>query len=93
MEIKGDTIAFKSLPDLFTVERDGIKPNTVRLLNEQESDELEEMWGCIEKIKIIKSTNLDELFVRRVISITDITAALKLPLKKGWRCVVFSWVH
>lgn len=91
MKINSDTISFKSLPDLFMVERYGIKPNTVRILNEQESDVLEEMWGCIEYIRISKSTNPDEWFVRELINMTDITDALKLPLKNGERCVVFSW--
>ncbi len=93
MKIEGNTIFFKSFPDLFADERDGLKPNTVRLLDKHEAGEVNDKWGCIEKIQIINAANLNEFIIKNILNITDITEALSLPLKNGWRCFVFSWTH
>lgn len=41
MRIEGDTIHFKTGPDWFSSEKSGLKPFTVRLVSEQEWDEIE----------------------------------------------------
>ncbi len=90
MKIKGNTIIFKSVPDLFADEFAGIKPNTVRLLSKKEAEEVTNKWGCIDYIQIVKST--DGLNFKRELSSTlDITDVFNLDLPDERRIYVFSW--
>lgn len=91
MQINNDTISFKSLPDLFMDEMHGLKANTVRVLAHNEAEQVNDMWGCLEKIKISNSVS-GEAFIRELTNITDITDVLKIPFQKNERLFVFSWL-
>lgn len=94
MKIEKDTIVFKSFSDPYLDEKDGKKPNTVRLLSKHEVDEVEDKWGCIDYIQIVKS-NGEESFKRPLSDISDVTEYMGEFFQKKispYRLYVFSWV-
>ena len=77
MEIEGDTVIFKSYREQFLKERKGLKPNTVRKIDESEVFDwtkfmVEWKTGTPKKVKIVCEFNLmfTDSFTR---TITDIT--------------------
>ena len=93
MKINNNLIVFKSHPGPFVDERDGIKPNTVRLLTPVEAEQVEEKWGCIDFIIIKKSTG-EEQFKRVLRNISDVTESMGEQFKNQIfpnRLYVFSW--
>lgn len=79
----GKTVRFKTEPkELFEVERSGAKPNTVRILNVYEANQIER-----ESPTKIIIQNQKEAFLR---TLTDIHFNYKVP---GWIIAIFSWVN
>jgi hypothetical protein len=68
MDIFGDTIFFKSNPDVFIKERYGKKPNTVRQLDGGEWVELNNSMKSLKRITIINNDTFEQ-FTRKL---TDI---------------------
>ena len=101
MKIEENTVVFKSEPYYFKLERDGLKPNTVRLLTllemTQIKTDLEKPKGIIKKIRIectVDSNSEDfepfenvDPFTRKLISIEQIGELC------GYYLFVFSWQH
>ena len=82
------TIEFKSNSDNFEKEVSGIKPNTVRFLNDGETDLMEKCSEHIEYIRIVRNNEIGRIdsFVRKL---TDITL-FKID---GIKFYIFSWEH
>lgn len=72
MEIKGDTIIFKSSHDFFVKERDGTKPNTIRNLNDFERIVLEE-WCKRTSYQTIRIQLKDHPAIYFTRALTDIS--------------------
>ena len=99
MEIEEDTIVFKSEPYYFKEERDGLKPNTVRLLTHDEMEQLRPNGESFEitHIKKIRIQNTlgsnfethpnSKSFTRTLTSIEQIGELC------GYYLFVFSWRH
>ena len=95
MKIEDDTIVFKSIPYYFKQERDGVKPNTVRLLTRGEKQQ--QALAQIRKIRIECTADSDsedfelfqnfEPFTRTLTSIEQIGALC------GFYLFVLSWRH
>ena len=83
MQIKDNTIIFKSKPDYWTKEHSGIKPNTVRYLN---ADEWEEYNASDVQYISIVNTECGHTFHRKLM---DVTCAVI----EGQPVFVFSWDH
>jgi len=83
MQIKDNTIIFKSTPDHWEKEHSGVKPNTVRYLNADEWDEFKA--GDVQYISIVHVDN-GQIFHRMLM---DVTCAIvgKQPV------FIFSWDH
>ena len=96
MKIEDRTVVFKSEPYYFKGERDGLKPNTVRLLTHNEKLQLR-LIGFIKKIRIECTVNPNsedfepfqnfEPFTRTLTSIEQIGELC------GYYLFVFSWQH
>jgi hypothetical protein len=99
MQIKDGIIEFKSAPANYYAERDGTKPNTVRIFSDHEDDrydlaarqvsenrrELVSGKDVIDKIVIINSKTGAQ-FTR---TLTDVTVCVLAPSVVAW---VFSWI-
>lgn len=77
-------VSFKSLPGMYEIEENGVKPNTIRMMTEDDCDWLEsehpsEIW--------IVNTKTEEVFVR---NITNVLVVGKLLNMKQ---VLISWWH
>jgi len=83
MQIKDNTIIFKSPPDHWEKEHSGLKSNTVRYLNADEWDELKA--GDVQYISIV-NTEDGHTFHRKIM---DTTCAII----EGQPVFVFSWDH
>jgi len=83
MKIKDDTIIFKSKPEHWTKEHDGLKPNTVRYLDAVEWNEYSA--ANIQYISIVHAEN-GHTFHRKI---QDMTCAIigEQPV------FIFSWDH
>lgn len=87
MEISsnGTYIEFKSEPFFYTKEKCGTKPNTVRIVKDDELKELNTFQFQLKKI-LIKNVDTDEYFVREL---TDVS---QLPGYEGeGEIFIFSW--
>lgn len=89
----GPLVVFKSVQDFFTIERNGNKPNTVRLLTE---DEYTSRLDCARAallagepatILIVNRDVPDQSFFRRLTSIEQVGALV------GQFLWVLSWRH
>ena len=80
------TIEFKSLPEIYEKEIAGIKPNTFRIVDIEEDEEIQRN---IKKIKYIRISNTDEVICKTsfVVEIKDITRFMT----HGLIVYVFSW--
>ena len=101
MKTKDGTVVFKSIPYYFKEERDGLKPNTVRLLTFSEMTmikaDLKNPKGIIKKIRIECTVGFDmedfepfqnlEPFTRTLTNIEQIGELC------GYYLFVFSWRH
>lgn len=94
MYFKDDAIVFKSRMPLFEKERCGDKPNTVRVLTDEESDEVikeyTRTFANVSKITIVDATSKNKEpreFTRKLTDISFTGALL------GYRIAVFSWKH
>jgi len=90
MRIEGDTIIFKSVDTYFVKEKDGRKPNTVRILDEYESGIVYNRWysGSLKKIRIeLITSESPDSFERELTDITWCGSAF------GRDYVIFSWRH
>jgi hypothetical protein len=89
----GPLVVFKSIPEFWTIERNGNKPNTVRLLTESEYVErLDFARACLDAgepatICIVNAANPADIFYRRITSIEQIGTIL------GQTVWVISWRH
>lgn len=85
MKIEGDTIVFKSTPEWYEFEREGVKPNTVRLLD---WDEVEQVANAaITKVRIERiGLNGTACFTRRTIGLWNLGGVLgKTLFMVCWR--------
>ena len=97
MEIDGDTIVWKSTPELYEAEARGDKDNTVRFLpvHGRERRCLVAAWDHLTKIKIVEVGG-QRSFTRTLTSM--FTRPHKCPLYEGdmlvqVQCYIFSWDH
>ena len=90
MRIEDDTVVFKSVEGYFEKEKDGRKPNTVRILSEYEAGIIYNMWDAkrLSRIRIeLRDQDKIDSFEREL---TDVTWAGSFL---GYYIVVFSWRH
>jgi hypothetical protein len=80
MDVLDDTIFFKSIPAMYKKERSGEKPNTVRVI---ENDEIVQHVEDFHKINIT-NIHTNENFTR---TLEDVSTSLI----KGTRIFIFSW--
>lgn len=80
------TIEFKSLPEIYEKENAGIKPNTFRIVDIEEDEEIQRN---IKNIKYIRISNTNEVICKTsfVAEIKDITRFMT----HGLIIYVFSW--
>ena len=89
----GPLVVFKSVPDFYTIERNGNKPNTVRVLSDREYRErLDFARACLmagepASIEIVNAANQLQRFFRRITSIEQVGS---LAGQSIW---VISWLH
>lgn len=90
----GPLLVFKSIPHFYKLERNGNKPNTVRMLTDSEYIERHVGWAntCIEAgepatIAIVNAADTSQIFYRRITSIEQISTILGIG---QW---VISWRH
>lgn len=76
-------IEFKSIPEMYIKERDGIKSNTIRSMVDIEIDMYEQ--SLPEYIKIINTKNSTDFFVRKLNDVTDFYKHNDIHI------VLFSW--
>jgi len=90
MEVKVDTIFFKSLPLLWMTEKDGSKSNTLREISDPKEREAYIAWKCRDGAIFVTIINTEtgEGFTRKVSSIVDKT--VYKPMKNQ---VLISWRH
>jgi len=88
MKIVGNIIYSKSEQDVYSKEKDGRKPNTERILNKKEYDQ---MWNWLrdykDKTKKIHVESMLDSFERQLMDVSVIVEIL------GNYLVVFSWKH
>lgn len=84
MKIEGDFVEFKSDKKFFEKEKDGRKPNTVRILSEDEYRSLIEQKP--KKIRVANTAIASEYFER---DITDISVVGHIA---GKNIAVISWL-
>lgn len=89
MRIEGDTLVFKSSVEYFSFERDGTKPNTVRLIPPEEWDLLDDWLGLPDDhpVFIRIESMLGESFTRELTYLSDLGNIL------GSHLVIFCWRH
>ena len=87
MKIEGNTVIFKSIPEFFEKEREGIKPNTERIMPDDDFYVLLFHSPKITHIRIINSEMHDRYFNRELTDISLISELL------GVNLVVLSWKH
>ena len=92
MKIEEDgTVVFKSKTYFFKLERDGLKPNTVRLLT---YDEWQELGGGVDvneiRIECVRANVSDACFDPFTRTLTSIEQIGELC---GYYLFVFSWRH
>ena len=96
MKIEDDTVVFKSEPYYFKEERDGLKPNTVRLLPYDENLQ-PRLTGFIKKIRIECTVESDmedfELFQNFAPFTRTLTSIEQIGELCGYYLFVFSWRH
>lgn len=86
MKIRGDLITFNSKSSFFSKEISGVKPNTVRVVNQDELVEIFNWWRIYQNHKIqINEVGSTGWFIRKVIDITEIGEVC------GKYLVVISW--
>jgi len=90
MKIEGDTIVFRSINPHFAKEKDGRRPNTVRILSDKETLNVLKLWNShkLKKIRIeLADFKKSDSFERELtdISLTGDSFG-KIP-------VFFSWRH
>ena len=92
MTIEEDgTVVFKSVLQYFKLERDGLKPNTVRLLTYDERQEVEGRVHVDEiRIECIRANVDDDCFDPFTRTLTSIEQIGELC---GHYLFVFSWRH
>ena len=92
MKIEEDgTVVFKSDSYYFKLERDGLKPNTVRLLTYDERQEVEGRVHVDEiRIECVRANIDDACFEPFTRTLTSIEQIGKLC---GYYLFVFSWRH
>ena len=101
MKIEGDTVIFKSELCHFKLERDGLKPNTERLLIFPEmtliKTDLENPKGIIKKIRMECTADIDDEDFEPFEDFEPITRTLTSIEQIGELCghylFVFSWKH
>jgi len=87
MIIKDKTVIFKSLPSIFRKERNGIKPNTVRILTYDEHSEFHK--HCINDITIHEEGTKSE-FTRKI---KDVSIFQPIELSNLFYIYIISWEH
>ena len=101
MKIEEDgTVVFKSTPYYFKEERDGLKPNTVRLLTRDEKREIETTVR-VNKIRIEPTMNYEikthdvtyDTFQKLTPFTRTITSIEQIGALCGYYLFVFSWRH
>ena len=106
MKIEDDTVVFKSEPYYFKEERDGLNPNTIRLLTRSEMKQIHPNRGVralarIRKIRI-ESTAEDEIvahdtnpdiFQKLEPFTRTLTSIEQIGELCGFYLFVFSWRH
>ena len=92
MIFDGELAVFKSSPSFYELERDGLKRNTVRLLETHMLQALLDRWHANPQMRIrIQALGVSEDFERFITDISDITHVLALITPPGKRLVVISW--
>lgn len=89
MRIEGNTLVFKSSVEYFAVERDGLKPNTVRLIPPGEWEQLEDWLGMPDRPVFVRieSTLGGGSITREITYYSDLGEIL------GSHLVIFCWRH
>ena len=83
MRIKGDTLYLRSAPDWWELERDGSKPNTVRILDQ---DEVREIAGAEIRYVVMENLAGGKTFTREVIGLWNLGGVLgKTLFMVCWR--------
>ena len=91
MNVEDGTVVFKSASHYFKLERDGLKPNTVRLLTYDEKQEVEGRVHVDEiRIECIRANVDDDCFEPFTRTLTSIEQIGELC---GFYLFVFSWRH
>ena len=83
MEIKGDTIVFKSTGINYMKEKSGVKLNTVRIVSDEEHNIIQKNINYISHI-LIKKVDSDMYFKRKLSDISILKA-------QGVIIYIFSW--
>ena len=86
MRIEGNTVIFQSMPVMYEKEESGVKPNTVRILEFHEEDDLMRAGERLTHIQIRESYHKHR-FMRELTDISKIGEIL------GKSVYVFSWRH
>ncbi len=85
MRIEGNTVIFRSMPSMYEKEESGVKPNTVRILDDDEALPIMTMGDNLTHIRIEMWKGKG--FTREL---TDISVAGRLL---GKTIYIFSWRH
>jgi len=88
--VDDNTVVFKSEPYFYELEERGLKPNTVRLLDEEDARLFDEWMMDVDEIQYIEIRNKrysQEWFRRKL---TDVSIIGEIC---GKYLVVFSWRH
>ena len=94
MKIESNCIKFKSEPEMYEMEQKGSKPNTVRLLNISEYNDLIKHLNVLlpglqcSKIEITNSKT-GHVFRRTLLSIVNVSKYFNVPEDNVM--IVFSW--
>lgn len=92
MIIRNNTIFFKSGETFFEIERDGVKPNTVRFFDDpdEEQDMMNFQSESLSEQKFIEIQCTGEPLVSFKRRITNISWFQAFPEKRCW---IISWEH
>ena len=86
MLIDGDTIIFRSTPVLYEIERDRQKPNTTRIIEAEEWNEL--IGNYPPRIRIISTIGtINHLFTRKITNISRLWQMFDKVV------ITISWQH
>jgi hypothetical protein len=94
MKIESNCIKFKSEPEMYELEQRGSKPNTVRVLNLKEYNDLIKHLNVVlpglqcSQIEITNSKT-GHVFRRPLLSIVNVSKHFDVPVNKTM--IVFSW--